>query len=217
MSFLFSMVVAALVSTPAPAPSLVFPTAPGTVWTYQADVQWTVPDSSEARSAELEWKASLLSSKSSGTTTVTVLSGFPGDLSAYEPGLKPGRTLWTTRGDGLYLKALSAEENLASAVAEALKGGPAGDRILTASPRVGDCLGDEPDRKDGKYCWSVERKITREGREGWAVAFQTLSDVERIEVVPGLGVTGYEYEHHGTVASVKATLKSWKRPESGSL
>lgn len=146
--------------------------------------------------------------------TVTVLRRFPGDLSAYTPGLKPGRTLWTTTDDGLYVQTLSAEEDLKSAVAEALQGAPAGDQILRSSPQVGDCLGDEPGRKDGKYCWSVERKITREGRAGWSVVYRTLSDQERIEVVPDLGITGYEYEHHGTVASVKVKLKSFKLPES---
>ncbi len=201
MSLLFTMIVAAVLSAPAP---LVFPNTPGTVWSYKAAVQWTVLGSNAVRSAHLDWEMSVLSSQSSGATTVTVLQGFPGDLSAYKPGLKPGRTLWTTSGDGLYLQTLSAEEDLKSAVAEALKGPPAGDRILKSSPQVGDCLGNEPDRHDGKYCWSVERKITRQGRAGWSIAYQTLSDQERIEVVPGLGITGYEYEHHGTVASVKA-------------
>ena len=207
------IVAAALLFAGASPPSpLGFPDAPGTVWHFKAAVQWTPENSSQVRSADITWNTSVISKHHSGAATVLVLSGFPTDLAWYEPAMRPRVTLITTTSEGLYLNTLPDQADIQKAIEQALKGAPEGERILLAHPRVGDCLGGTPGRDDGRYCWHVERKVTRRGHTGWEVAYRTNPDHQLLEFVPGVGVTLFEFEHHGTVASARAELTSVSSP-----
>ena len=209
MLFLAATLLLAQVSPPSP---LAFPNAPGTVWHFKAAVQWTLENSNKVRSADINWDTTVLSTHRSDATTVIVLSGFPTDLVWYEPERQARVSLITIGPEGLYLYTLPDQADIQKAVDQALKGEPAGDRILLSHPRVGDCLGGTPGRHDGRYCWHVEGKVTRRGHNGWAVAYRTNPDHQLIEFVPEVGVTRFEFEHHGTVASARAELKSVSSP-----
>lgn len=189
-------------------PNLLIPSAPGTFWRYRAAVEWTVADSNVVRSADIDWETTVAATRTSGATTVLVLSGFPSDLCWYEPGTKPSLMALVFRSDGLYLERAPEHEIDAERFATAvLASAPApDDHVLSPIPHVGDCLGGSPGRTDGLYCWHVDRRVRHDGRPGWVVAYRTNPDEQVVEFVPGLGITRYEFRHHGTVASVRARL-----------
>jgi hypothetical protein len=45
-----------------------------------------------------------------------------------------------------------------------------------------------------------------QGVPGWEIAYRTNPDHQLLRLVPGLGIRGFTYEHHGTVASATARL-----------
>lgn len=82
-----------------------------------------------------------------------------------------------------------------------------------AQPGGGTC----PDRTDDMYCWVLEepvQKVSVRGIKGvpsgsrtsYSLMYRTLPDHTEIDFISGIGVTGYEYHHHGTVADVELRL-----------
>ena len=80
----------------------------------------------------------------------------------------------------------------------------------------------EANRADGWYCWRVEAREVKpirvegvpraKGEVVFTVAFRTNPSHELFEIVPGIGIVRYEFEHHGTVASSDVRLIEFKRP-----
>ena len=72
-------------------------------------------------------------------------------------------------------------------------------------------------RLDNFYCWEVERvdwvsvdSVTgcplRGLQPEFVLSYKTLPANVEIRIVPGLGVTGYKYVHHGTIDEVETRL-----------
>jgi hypothetical protein len=80
------------------------------------------------------------------------------------------------------------------------------EQILKFPVHVGDCVGGDAERTDRSYCWSVEREITEKRGRGWEIINRTRPDHVILRFVPGVGITRYVFEHHGTVASADARL-----------
>jgi hypothetical protein len=59
------------------------------------------------------------------------------------------------------------------------------------------------------YCWFVESEWNCQGRQGWRITYRSLSSYEALDVIPGIGITRYVFEHHGTVANTAASLLSY--------
>jgi hypothetical protein len=205
---MFLLLLFAALAPPSSATALDFPAVVGAVWEYQVAVEWTLPNSNQVRKANVIWQTKVVTVRRNSVTTVVVLRGFPTDLCWYEPDRTPTLTVLTIRPEGLYLNTPDPQPSDANALADAtLLHAPVGERVLGPDPHVGDCLGGTP-RPDRLYCWHVERQIQVRGRTGWAVAYRTNPDHQVIEFVPGLGVSAFEFVHHGTVASAHARLVS---------
>ncbi len=110
-------------------------------------------------------------------------------------------------------------------------------RQLTESPRalpqtaeallelplaVGRKWDQDPAREDTWYCWCVEQVHARGLSIGgfasrgplktYRLAYRTCPDHQLLDIVPGLGIVRYVYNHHGTVISTDARLISFSRP-----
>ena len=59
------------------APCHELPLAPGTAWTYDAKVSWTVVGSAAVRDTTLIWRTSVLSMRTSGGTAVATVLNWP--------------------------------------------------------------------------------------------------------------------------------------------
>jgi hypothetical protein len=81
---------------------------------------------------------------------------------------------------------------------------------------------DGPPRQDGWYCWRVETKKLctldviglppDEYFSTYSVAFRTNPGHQVMDIVPGVGITHLEYEHHGTVGSEDVRLLRFDPP-----
>ena len=114
----------------------------------------------------------------------------------------------------------AASGNL-TALADSLLTGsrpPALNELILQLPlHTGDLFGrDRADRPDTFYAWYVEsaapvppdvQRLQPGLRDSvYTLIYPTMPDHQRIRFVPGLGITGYLYNHHGTVAEADAVL-----------
>ena len=192
-----------------------FPMTRGTYWVYRGRVAW-----GDEKEATVEWKSEVVESATRGRFKIAVLLGHPWDLPWYEPG----------RGRGCYL--LIADSNTrfyltqdegACSIPEGEPGEDLTDYqnlILVMPAKAGDLFGQDPEappREDTMYAWSVDKleNAPLAGIKGVAPAiprtacvlrYSTFPDHQIVTYVPGIGVTAYEYMHHGTVSAVDVKL-----------
>lgn len=101
---------------------------------------------------------------------------------------------------------------------------PALDDLLLRFPLVvGTLYGrDQSERDDTFYAWYVEsaepigadlRRIGARGADSVVtLTYRTLPDHQIMTFVRGLGLAGYTYVHHGTVATAEARLTAFTPP-----
>lgn len=193
------------------SPRHLVPLDVGTAWTYRARVRWTVENSAETREATITWHSAVLRSGRSQRGTVAVVSGFPDELAWYSPGQRPGYTVVTETPSGFFIKKVDSVSE-ANAIFDKDGVSDLGEQLLTIPVHLDDCIGDDPDRRCCMYCWHVEDNISYQHQLGWRIVYRSNPDHSVIELVPGVGVTRYTYEHHGTVASADVTLLAINRP-----
>ena len=192
-----------------------FPMTKGTYWVYRGRVAWA-PD----KTATVEWKSEVVDSATRGRFKIAVLLGHPWDLPWYEPGRERGCYLLIADGNTRFY--LSQLEDACSIP----EGEPGADLteyqtlILVMPAMAGDQFGQDPElppRDDSMYAWSVEsvEKASLAGIKGvaatvprteYVLRYSTNPDHEVVTYVPGIGVTEFEYVHHGTVSEVDVGL-----------
>ena len=202
---LTALLALALQITPQSGAAIV-PMEAGASWVFSARVRWTLPDSNRVRRSSIRREMRITEVHESEGIKAAVVRGFPFPLAWYEPGERPGFDVLVKRSDGLWLAGANSEEEAKELAKRAVAGEAIGEMLLRFPVRVGDCVGGDPDRTDGRYRWSVERRIKEQGVPGWEIAYRTNPDHQFLRLVPGLGITGFTYEHHGTVASARARL-----------
>ena len=158
--------------------------------------------------------------------TAVILTGFPGDVDWFHadwssnPPAKESMFVRTDDG-GIYLlewETGNPEQEFADSHiplpqlldrADLLLQWPP---IVGAQPGGGNC----PDRSDDMYCWVLHPTSRVSLREikgvkpgsyvAYSLAYITNPDSQSIDIVPGVGVTAYDYSHHGTVGDVELHL-----------
>ncbi len=219
--------VAAAQPPPVPTTS-VFPMTIGTYWIYRGDVRWTDPNS-RVRSAPIEWRMEVVDFSRHGSTAVALVRGAPMDLAGYRPGLEAQYSLLVRRGNSYYFSASAqAPEHFLHFKHRKpwpfKRPGIPGplmrpqDVWFSVPLAVGQktCGPDQPPSADASYCWLVETKgkadlsaakgVSIADPVEYDLAFRTRPEDEFIAIVPGLGITGYHYQHHGTVSETRLKL-----------
>lgn len=184
----------------------IMPLEAGASWVFSVRVRWTLSDSNQVQSASIRWEMRITEVHESEGIRAAVVRGFPFQLAWYEPGKQPGFDVLVKRSGGLWLAQAHSEDEARELAKRAVAGEATGELLLRFPVRVGDCVGGDLDRTDGRYCWSVERRVKERGVSGWEIAYRTNPDHQLVHLVPGLGITRFTYEHHGTVASATARL-----------
>jgi hypothetical protein len=169
---------------------------------------------------ELKWTMAVDAAATGPKARAAVVHGFLSDLIFSEAGRKPGYSVFLSVGDSLIMvPAASADEatQLARQLADRPETLPASAVLLLDMPLIaGKKWGQESGRNDDMYCWIVESEemhvLAVEGVDRAhplrviSVAYRTLPDGTEMDIVPGVGITGYSYVHHGTVMSVQLRL-----------
>jgi hypothetical protein len=204
-----------------------FPLAPGARWVYRATTESETPTGLARRTLTWPMEVTDVFNRSDGAAYL--MRGHPSDLAWFEDGRQPSEYTFVRIGENRFYKlpaqafarAKDNGEPLDSIVGEA--------EIMFDFPLADDkwfCPDDYARQMNGRYCWFVEdqrpfnksiRAVRGSGRlTEYTLRYVTNPDDATLRFVPGVGITHYEYRHHGTIARVIADLVDF-RPSPRSL
>ena len=205
--------------SPAPSTLAYFPLKQGTYWIYQGTVKWTEPNSSETREAEITWRMEVMQVIQRDAITGYILHGGPWDLAWYEEGKAPDDYGIIQIGERFYKTSLETTQRLQD------ENDPLTDlvndyQLLLDAPLLAGkkfCDATSMARDDGMYCWVVGQDAeispvgflsigATESLAEFPIRYQTLPDYTEVRFIPGIGISGYVYVHHGTVSEVDVRL-----------
>ena len=207
----------ALAQAANPCPGL--PLAPGTSWTYRAAVAWTDSGDTLTHRDSIVWHTEAIARRPRDSIVVATVRGWPSELAWWTPGQLPERSLLLCVSGRVY--HLTPDTLALDRVTDSLLRGqrvPGPDDLILRLPlHSGMLFGrDPPERSDRMYAWDVQDVSAVPGALGpWAqgatdslftLAYLTLPDEQEVKFVPGIGVVGYAYTHHGTIAEAEARL-----------
>lgn len=189
---------------------------------YVGTLEWTV--GTNVSRTNIDWVMEVIDVVKGEHAEATVLRGFLSNLAWHEPNMEPGFTVVAMEGNRVYQFPCD-DESRARAEAEkiAANGVDSNAEVWLDLPLAnGKRWAFDPDRKDLWYCWYVEDAElrtfaapglpTRERARTWTVVYRTAPDHQIFKIAEGVGIVGYEYEHHGTVARAKVALARMKSP-----
>ena len=217
---MIGLVLAALTAA---APCSELPLAPGTTWTYRAEVAWTIVGSDSVQRRTIRWTASILSVETRDSISVAIVKDWLSGLAWWDPTRTEIRSLIVCEPGRIY--HIQPSDTVSAALVDSLLDGrqrPSEDDLILRFPlRTGDLFGrDAPDRDDTFYAWFVEsarampadlaRMETGASDSLFTLAYRSLPDHQFVDFAPGLGVTRYVYGHHGTVAQADAVLIGYR-------
>jgi len=198
------------------------PLTKGSYWIYSGVTKWT--EGTEVVEKTLTWKMEVIDTINFEDTTIAIMKGHPNDLAWYEEGTDRSDYLIIRRGTKFYkLDGQGMDKIMKSLVKEER---PDVDELITENNLLldlpltpGKRFGDpeQVNRPDNSYCWFVEAKDQIELKNVKGISspgkitrcrliFQTGPDHTVIEYVPGIGIIGYIYNHHGTVSETDLKL-----------
>lgn len=200
-----------------------FPGGVGSYWIYTGLVQQAPGvDYAKAEEKNVRWRMTLHRILRRDGATAVIVEGFPDDLD-WSDDPKPKESMFVvTDNGGLYRfngEVKDSEQKFTDTHITTKQLLEDGDPWFQSPPVVGAQPGGGycPDRTDNLYCWVLDepvRKISVRGIKGipsgprasYSLAYRTLPDDSEIDIVAGVGVTGYAYHHHGTIADIDLHL-----------
>lgn len=194
----------------------VFPLETGTYWVYEGKIAWQ--NESGIHEKHVTWKMEVVDQTKRGDYLGYLMKGHPSDLAFYEEGRTPSDYAIIQHKDTFYETEASAFDRLQNS-SDDLKDLLFDNEIALKFPlKIGSAFGDPEmlKRDDHFYCWFAQEehpflrkipgvafsKILRE----YVLTLMTLPDGTTRYFTPGIGITRYQYSHHGTVSEVDVSL-----------
>jgi hypothetical protein len=209
-----------------------FPMKTGNKWVYSVAIKQlgSVADASgqlSDTSFNLEWSMEIIGTFNVGTYKVATLKGFPFEMNGYEPDMEPGEYFLVNQGNKNYY-IFNGEDK--ETVIKTLKStapaklGTRADHILQYPCIIDQEFSrmDESSKRKHFWVWFVEgvndRSVIAELPESIrstikpkqipvTIAYLTNPDEQRFNFIPGLGIAGYSFSHHGSTNEVMMLLK----------
>jgi len=202
----------------------VFPFVKGRYWLYDGTVKFV--ENSQVREKKITaWRSEVVDTVEGKGFRAALLKGHPGDLAWFEEGKGRGDAIIVlTAGGGFH--EIRDGEGIPAKFAALKPGGTLPDgfvddgTILFQYPvKAGDRFGDPEQVKLGpRYCWAVTAIVTGKpdpavkgvpadkACEQFDLAFRTTPDHTNLRFAVGIGITFYEYVHHGTKGDCEMRL-----------
>ena len=199
-----------------------FPMKVGTYWVYEGTVSWQDPEKEEPTKESVTWRMTVDKVIQRDGLVATVVTGFPADLdwSAGTAAPKQWLILEDTKHQVHYVNLGPDFE-----FTKYEKGNESFDKFLVEDTllfewplKVGAkfCVEEEKKREDMMYCWFVAKEekrtlgsvkgVSPEEKEVYELRYVSNPDDTSMELVAGVGLVGYRYRHHGTVADTELRL-----------
>jgi hypothetical protein len=200
-----------------------FPLSPGTYWIYHGLVRSWAEGSSVGKVTDVTWKMSVVRVVERDGISAVLVRGFPADLDWTDGHVTPELSILVETQDAkFYLKGefdtrsvLDQIDNPKYPLQELVD---VDDWFLQLPLAAGKkfCDDEGMQRADGQYCWVTQpphpaalggvKGVASAQRLAYEIDYATLPDDTEIEFVPGVGVTSYQYHHHGTTADTELHL-----------
>jgi hypothetical protein len=211
--------------TAAPGPAA-FPLSAGTTWVYQAVVRWSAPGSTATQEKLIAWEMEIERVIPRGNLVAAVVKGFPRDLDRSKGDTTPAESLIIESGGAKFywIPPASFKSVLARLEnpADKLENLTTASQLFLQLPLAqGDKFCDMTGmiRTDGFYCWVAEEPQAAElsGVQGippgehtaYPVHFLTADESTSYDFVPGVGITRYSFQVHGTQSDTELRLEEF--------
>lgn len=209
-----------------------FPMEKGVTWVYEGRVKWTTPDTQPPKVNEenVRWNVTVTDAVRVRGVSAILLSGGPWDLAWYEPGVQPGKHLIIRIGGTYYLlhddDAVSTFADIKAEKVDGFEERLTDDVWFKAGMRADDSFcAPDIEAQAPMYCWNVASVVTGKSLKvagvppslrttEYQLVFRTGPDHEVLTLVPGVGITEWEYAHHGTVAETSLKLVEFRAAQS---
>lgn len=199
-----------------------FPGAVESYWVYEGVVRYQVPNSTKRQERKVRWRMNIERVLRRGGATAVIVKGFPGDLDWSDDNVLAKESVFVRTDDGGFYRIESETGGLARKFTDSRVGI---QQLLNEGelwfqwpltqgeqPGGGDC----PGRNDQMYCWILSpahevslrnvKGAIPTSQAGYFLEYRTNPDNIQVELVSGVGMVGYEYHHHGTVADTQFHL-----------
>lgn len=204
-----------------------FPLAKGNYWIYRGETKYLVKDpvsnKNVPKTEVLTWKMEVIDTATRGPFFAALIKGFPFDLSWYEPGKIRGDYLILGEGNAVYRVFSGQDAREVWAKIKETGRPPAdfkesGEVLLDLPLKEGKTFGEVPgNQAKGRYCWVVEgerafnpKRFPAAGKldnaRDFTLIYRTNPDHQILDFVPGIGIVGYQYIHHGTPSETNLGL-----------
>ena len=200
----------------------VFPIAPGAYWVYRGDVTFNLTPN-QVTTATISRRMQVTATAQGPNFRAAMIKGGPWDLAFYSPQKPPGDYLiMTTPEAAFFVEGPQAVEIFHEIQRHGLQHetrDKLAENIWFRLPLHANsvfCAPDQIPRTDGMYCWTVTDTKSEHiagiagvkpgTRTVYGLEFRTNPDHESVDIVPGIGMTRFEYGHNGTPSSTEVRL-----------
>jgi hypothetical protein len=205
-----------------------FPLIPGTEWVYRGFVRTYDQDSSTGKVTPITWTMAVVHEFERGGLSAAVVKGFPADLDWSDGHTEPQLSILIGTSDArFYVNTLSAAgvtmdqiEDEKFSFRDLLRSDDGFLQLPLAEGKRFFCDQGAENRPDSEYCWvtgpphPVELNqvtgIAPGAHTAYEVKFATNPDDTEFEFVDGVGITSYQYHHHGTIAETELRLVEFR-------
>lgn len=211
-----------------------FPLLPGTQWIYRGYVRSHVDGSTIGKVTGVTWTMSVERTVERDGISAVVVRGFPSDLDWSAGDAKPqASVLVETREGKFYWNSQHDAQTMLNEIGDpkySLRALAPDDDLIFQLPLAGGkkfCDEQSMRREDGMYCWVASgphpaaldhvKGLAPGARAAYDLEYNTLPDDCEFEFVEGVGITRYEFHHHGTIADTELRLVEFHPAESAAI
>lgn len=192
-----------------------FPFVKGRYWLYDGKVRFS--EKGEAKEKDIkDWKSEVIDTVEGKNFKAVLLKGAPMDLTWYEDGRERGDWLFILTSAGEFHQYSPSDKALETfntlKTTGKLPESFADSEIMFKIPmKVDDRFGDPEQTKLGpRYCWVVTNISTEKPQPAvkgipsdknhttYFLTYRTSPDHTNVSFTTSLGISHYEYVHHGT-------------------
>lgn len=188
-----------------------FPLNKGNQWVYEANIKYHDKITDSLLETKIEWTMEVVDTLHHGPLFAAVIKGFPTDLVWFEGKAERGNLVLLQDSNKTYLCTAESIDSLIARIRnpkDSLIDLQNSQEILFDLPLTkGKTWGADPEmpqREDSMYAWVVKKAAT--DTSAGEIQYMTNPDHSIFQFQPGVGITGYYFEHHGTVMELKMKL-----------
>lgn len=206
-----------VVGLTAPAPCFGLETyGVGSTWTYAGTRVWSQGNPIRVDSGAVVWTTTVIETRTVRSGRLILVRGFISEIAWSDPTTSPRLSILACTSGRLMHREFLSDSGARQAMdfwADSLL---VGARLIVQQPlRDGAMIGQDPRRNDRMYGWEVERldadppppqRCHPSGPEAYRLTMRTAPDDQVVVWRAGIGITAYQYGHHGTPASADVHL-----------